>query len=389
MDPVQFAADQQPLLDKTQQTAADAAVPPLAREGSLSDQQRLASLELLREQLQLAKIPVTKRASISELPQPAADCQLVAGTTRCALTLCEDACTLKHQHHHTHAARTAHPETLVYQRPSVSVLSSTTASPYESPAVSVPQSTTNSPQQQYRRASSFGFNFGARGSVTSCTLQGSGGVTPADVALSAPPSPISDGGNESNPPSQPGSPREQQRRTLVHTVQASEGSGAAHAAAAQQAAPFVPVLPSLDEREEIQPSLESTLLLPAPSSQAHAAASAAMSSGGVPSAGTLPTGEYWKFRSHMVNLNDYRPAVGPSGQLLYDPVEARMRTDLAADAREDFEDQVDPSWDPRSPQPPSPVDIEFAMAQIRRVNVNDSDRTKPQIEYELEFARKQ
>ena len=324
---------------------------------------RTMNLEILREQLRSAKIPLTKRASITEVPLPAEDCSLVPGTTRCQLPLCADDCTQSHRHHHSHARPTKQDATLVYSRPSISMLPgsgvvSNFASPAGSPSVSMPGSQTNSPQHQYRRASAYGFNIGTRGSVTSTNSYfggvGSGGVTPAEL-MSGPPSPISEAnftGLHSNPSSQPVSPR-------------------------QVATTFQPDFtePILEEKEQlvIATSNEPNLASSAPS-----AAAASSSSSSHPQHNASLGSDFWKLRDRIVNLCDYRLGnVGKSTQ------ESLTRKDLAPAPREDCPVQGEDScaWDPRSPQPPSPV--EMLQAEVVRVNMNEEDPTHAEIQYEL------
>lgn len=321
--------------------------------------QRAANLDELREQLQAAKIPVTKRASIAELPQSADDCQLIPGTTRCSLSLCEDSCTQRHQHHRTHAKPLAAGAPLIYARPSISMaqgLSSYVASPADSsPAGSMPPSTNTSPQQQYRRASAFGFNFapssGGNAAHHRGSLVSSGFFpTPAEDFTSGPPSPFSE--HESSAlSSAANSPREKATTT-----------GASSLAAATSTS-FVPTLPDFS-----QPIKEESKMMDDASaafSGVHVSAPAQHAS--------LDT-DYWKLRNHIVRLSDYAP-----GSLGLGTEESRSRTDLAAAPRDDFPDQEDCSWDPRSPQPPSPV--EMRAAQVLQVNMNQQDRTKPEIEF--------
>jgi hypothetical protein len=304
---------------------------------------RSINLEIVREQLRAAKIPLTKRASINEVPQSADDCSFVPGTTRCKLDLCGDSCTQAHQHHHTHARPSRPDAPLVYSRPSISMLPgsgvvSNFASPAGSPSVSVPTSQTNSPQQQYRRASAFGFNFGTRGSVTSTSgFFGSGGATPADIA-SGPPSPLSEG-TGSAASSAPTSPR--------HHV-------------ASSASAFAPdfTKPIAEEKEQLilAPSTESTL---EPARNAGLGAA------------------FWKLRERIINLADYSiSAVGKGTP------ESQTRQDLAPAPRDDFPDQQNAFFDPRSPQPPSPV--EMLEAEVTGINFNETDSTHPELQYELQ-----
>jgi len=323
---------------------------------------RALRLEELREALVAAKIPVSsKRGSlIGELPQNATDCQMLPGTTRCALPLCEDSCAQRHQHHRTHAKPLAADAPLVYSRPSIigaQRASSLGASPFESPAVSVAPSTTTSPQQQYRRASAFGFNL--PGSHTG-TLRGSiilsGLTTPAE-AVSGPPSPLSDSSALS---SAANSPRE---RTGVSAVPLSFNAEPIQSIAEEESKVEAPAaaLAALKE-EPVQ-------------QQAAVAAAAPESSGGIlaPHLAALDS-VYWKLRNHIINLADYRP--GPSG-VATDASRARM--DLAAAPRDDFPDQEHCAFDPRSPQPPSPVEMDGA--QVLEANINENDPTRPEVEY--------
>lgn len=61
--------------------------------------------------------------------------------------------------------------------------------------------------------------------------------------------------------------------------------------------------------------------------------------------------------------------------------ESLTRRDLAPAPRPDFFDQSNPLFDPRSPNPPSP--IQDLKARIVGMNMNARDPTRPEIEYVL------
>ena len=313
-----------------------------------ADGDRASKLEELRLQLQQAKIPVSKRGSIAELPQSAPDCQLLPGTTRCSLPLCEDSCAERHAHHRTHARPLPADAPLIFSRPSISMaqgLGSVMASPLEntSPAGSQATSTTTSPHQQYRRASSFGFHFGSsnptsnRGSII---MSGMG--TPADMA-SSPPSPIGES-DSSALSSAANSPRGERPQQMAHM--------------ASSLAP-----------DFSQPIAEESKLEVDTASPHRSAAEAAAAAGPLAS-------EYVKLGNRIIHVPDYAPGV-----LGIDTAESRSRRDLIAAPRDDFYDQSEISsfFDCRSPGPPSP--LEMGVAEVMGVNVNQQDNTKPEIEY--------
>jgi len=335
---------------------------------------RSGALAELREQLLAAKIPFSKRASVCELPQPASDCQLLPGTTRCQLTLCEDSCTEAHRHHRTHAKPLAANAPLIFSRPSIISATSLQSSPGESPAQSMAPSmapsTNTSPLQQYRRASHFGFGLGShRGSMASIAH-----VTTGDPQqqLSGPPSPFSDGSSVQS--SAANSPRQAQAPLMPEYIvpimeesrlEAAAPATAENATAAAAEPAAAPVAAS------VQSAVPAQSVTAAPSGPA--------------APGTLPPhlaaldAQYWRLRDRIVNLRDYVP--GPAGIAT---AEARTRMDLVAAPRDDFPDQSDASsfFDPRSPQPPSPVEANpDALGRLAAVNINDVDSTKPQLEY--------
>lgn len=345
--------------------------PPPPGQASL---ERNLNLELLREQLRAAKmnVPVSsKRSSLtaSELPHSAADCSLIPGTSRCALELCADECALPHRHHRSHARPTDPSAPLVLSRPSLSsVVSSTVtssaASPWASPAPSVPASANTSPQATYRRASAYGFPIGVgagsnRGSMVSVA---SGMSTPAELNASNPPSPLSHsdlqlqlGGADqrSAPTSAPQSPNAHPVHDILAQPIAEENEVAAAASSQPQ------------QQQQVQEaaSVPSAITAAAPSSD---------------TGSSLDT-DYWRVHGRIVNLSDYRPPAVEK-----DSEESRRRLDLAPAPRDDCPEQGDVFWDPRSPNPPSPVQLR--AAQIVRANLVEDGRN-PTIEYELKVTQ--
>lgn len=309
------------------------------------DGDRASKLEELRLQLQQAKIPLSKRGSIAELPQSAPDCQLLPGTTRCSLALCEDSCAERHAHHRTHARALPADAPLIFSRPSISMaqgLGSLMSSPLDntSPAGSQATSTNTSPHQQYRRASSFGFNFGSNPTSNRGSIIMSGMATPADMA-SSPPSPIG----------------ESDSSALSSAANSPRGERPMQQHMASSLAPDFSQPIAEESKLEVD------------------TASPHMSHAATVAAGPL-TSEYVKLGHRIVHVPDYAPGV-----LGIDTVESRSRRDLIAAPRDDFYDQSETSsfFDCRSPGPPSP--LEMGMAQVMAVNMNQQDSTKPEIEY--------
>ncbi len=306
------------------------------------------TLELLRDQLKAAKIPISKhRGSIAEVPQFAVDCHIMPGTSRCSLPLCSDSCDQSHAHHRSHQQLVTKDALLIYSRPSISMAqgaqytqctqyihgtpelttgpTSPSGLPDDSQYKSKSNSTNTSPQQQYRRASAFGFSLGNRGSITGSQLLLSGLCTPADFA-SRPPSPQST--HPSEPTSAYNSPRPHMDSS--HTIPRSIA--------------------------EEQPNVSST-------SQSC----------------TLASINMWRLNNRIINLMDYSPAM--VGKLTED---SKTRCDLKAAARDDWEDQEHPAWDPRSPQPPSPV-LQSMEVDILGINVNTEDHNRAEVEYILKL----
>jgi len=389
--------------------------------GSLSP--RSFHLEMLRQQMKLEKVPVT----INSVPTydsdggPAADCHIPAGSSRCTLTLCADDCELNHRHHRSHA-RTRDPNApLVYSRPSVSrgVTSMTShpsayGSPTDSPNASLPTSTTTSPHASYRRTSAnygYGYGFGARSSLIGSQLRLSSNwgrdsrMSPGEIVMmSGPPSPISDSSAISSAQNSPRQEHITQQQPQQHTQH--------HV-----------IKPATSQQES---TTNSPLPSTAPTRTHHAtsASSSALSTGDIaPSSTSIPTNtgiiddshevslvaphgplttDYWQLGNRVINLADYVPQHAfkrsSSGSVsgVHDPTvgvdddmggvgvntgESLTRRDLAPAPRPDFFDQSNPLFDPRSPNPPSP--IQDLKARIVGMNMNARDPTRPEIEYVL------